>query len=188
MFTGIIQQLGTVHSLSDGVLIVHNVTDDGDPWQIGESIAVNGCCLTYTPYERGLRFDLSEETLSRTALHTLFVGSKVNIERAMRPMDRFGGHIVQGHVDTVGKLVRIDGERLTFQVEGADDRYLIDKGSICIDGISLTIVRPESGRFSIAVIPHTLAVTNLGDKQEGDPVNIEFDVIAKHVEKLLAYR
>ncbi len=188
MFTGIIQQLGRVHSLSDGVLIVQGVADGGDPWQVGESIAVNGCCLTYLPDDRGLRFDLSEETFSRTALGALSSGSQVNIERAMRPMDRFGGHIVQGHVDTVGRLVGIDGERFTFQVKDSDGRYLIDKGSICIDGISLTLVRPENGKFSVAVIPHTLAVTNLGDKQEGDPVNIEFDVIAKHVEKLLAYR
>lgn len=188
MFTGIIQQTGRVASIDSSRLIIAGVSDGGDPWVIGESIAVNGCCLTLVPGEGGLCFDISEETMRRTALGDFRVGTPVNIERAMKSGERFGGHIVQGHVDEIGTLVSIEGERFTFEVQPGSERYLIDKGSISIDGISLTVVEPTGNRFSVAIIPHTLAQTNLAHRREGDHVNLEFDVIAKHVEKLLAYR
>lgn len=159
-----------------------------DPIRAGESIAVNGCCLTALS-EGALDFDLSPETLQRTTFRRAAAGSKVNLERAMRPMDRFGGHIVQGHVDTVGELrtMLVDGDFTVFRFRSDEefDRFLIDKGSVAVDGVSLTVVNPVAGEFDVWVVPHTLAHTNLGSLRPGDPVNIEFDVLAKHVEKLL---
>lgn len=188
MFTGLIQQVGRVQRLKDFVLWVTASTTSEDPWILGESVAVNGCCLTVVEFGEDLRFDLSQETLDRTSLGDFKPGSPVNIERAMKAGDRFGGHIVQGHVDTVGRLVSVEGGTYTFEIPTSGSAYLIDKGSISIDGISLTVVNPTEGRFSVAVIPHTLAETNLHARQPGDKVNIEYDVIAKHVEKLLAFR
>lgn len=188
MFTGIVQQVGRVAALDRGRLTIAGVDNEGEPWIIGESIAVNGCCLTLVPGEGGLCFDISEETMRRTALGDFRIGTPVNVERAMKAGERFGGHIVQGHVDEIGTLVSIEGERFTFEIAPGSERYLIDKGSISIDGISLTVVEPVGNRFSVAIIPHTLAQTNLAHKREGDHVNLEFDVIAKHVEKLLAFR
>lgn len=193
MFTGIIQALGSVRLLENGLLIV-DAPDawPNDPWQMGESIAVNGCCLTLVATEPGLTFDLSDETLRRTSLRRLTPGSKVNLERAMRAGDRFGGHIVQGHVDAVGSVVEIRpgeyGHEVVFEVPTEYDRYLIDKCSITIDGISLTVNEPTNGRLWVAVIPTTWQVTTLGTAQIGDPVNLEFDVLAKHVEKLIQSR
>ena len=159
-----------------------------DPIQAGESISVNGCCLTALS-EDSLTFDLSPETLQRTTFRQARVGNKVNLERAMRPMDRLGGHIVQGHVDSVGELRTMlqDGDFTVFRFLADEefDRYLIDKGSIAVDGISLTVVNPVAGEFDVWVVPHTLAQTNLGSLRPGDLVNLEFDVLAKHVEKLL---
>lgn len=185
MFTGIIQQLGQVEAIEGHGLTIAAVADE--PWVMGESVAINGCCLTVVAWDP-LRFDLSDETLSRTNLGRLEPGDRVNLERAMRPMDRLGGHIVQGHVDGLGRILAIDRseDAATFRFAVDGDRYLIDKGSIAIDGISLTVVNPREGEFEVAVIPHTLRVTNLGTRQVGDSVNIEYDVIAKHVEKLLA--
>lgn len=184
MFTGIVQARGTVRFL-DSDLLCLDAPPIEEPWQIGESVAVNGCCLTVVSFEEGLRFDLSEETLRRTALSRLVPGSAVNLERAMRPTDRLGGHFVSGHVDAVGHLVSVEGETFTFEASGFD-RYLIDKGSVAVDGISLTVVSPCEGQFSVAVIPHTLAVTTLGALKPGEPVNLEFDVLAKYVEKCLS--
>ncbi|MCE9560001.1 MAG: riboflavin synthase [Armatimonadetes bacterium] len=190
MFTGLVQTVGEVVSFSGGQLSVRFDVSawPDDPVKTGESVAVNGCCLTKIHAE-SLDFELSPETTERTAFAKLAAGTKVNLERAMRPMDRLGGHIVQGHVDGVGQIVGIlpmgDHTEFVFQIDPASDRYLIDKGSITIDGISLTVVNPEQGRFSVWVIPHTLAHTNLKDAKVGDCVNLEFDVLAKHVEKLL---
>lgn len=192
MFTGLIQTVGIVRSFSEGVLLVDFDPSwtDGDPLVVGESIACNGCCLTQVPCDQGLKFELSPETIARTAFNRLAPGSKINLERAMKPTDRFGGHIVQGHVDKVGKVVSIqpqaDHFEFKFQIPASDDRYLIDKGSICIDGISLTVVSPAAGEFNVWVVPHTFANTTLGTIQPGDPVNIEYDVIAKHLEKLVS--
>lgn len=189
MFTGIIEATGKVVSL-DGSKLSISYENAAEPWQLGESVAINGTCLTVVEFSPNLVFDVSEETFDRTALGSLSVGSVVNVERAMRLGDRLGGHIVQGHVDTVGKLVnRVDDHEFStfvWEVPQQGDRYLIDKGSITINGISLTVVRPENGRFETWIIPHTLQNTDLASKPVGDAVNIEYDVLAKHVEKLLA--
>lgn len=193
MFTGLVQALGKV-ALREGPLLRIAFSDvwvANDPLALGESVAINGCCLTVVRCDASSAdFELSEETYRRTALRSLAVGSPINLERAMRMDARFGGHIVQGHVDTVGKVTSRtpDGEFVVFGfdvgVEG--DRYLIDKGSIALDGISLTVCEPDAGKFTVWTIPHTLEVTNLGLAQPGDLVNVEFDVIAKHVERLMA--
>lgn len=163
-------------------------SDASDRIALGESIAVDGCCLT-TVCAGALEFEISPETFSRTVAGSYQVGSRVNLERAMKASDRFGGHIVQGHVDTMGSMVGqgVDGEWVTMTFDaGLDgDRYLIDKGSVTVNGVSLTVVKPEGGLFSVALIPHTLAVTNLGGLQVGDSVNLEFDVVAKHVERIV---
>ncbi len=160
----------------------------GDPVKAGESVSVNGCCLTALE-DGSLIFDLSPETRLRTAFHHVKSGAEVNLERAMRPVDRFGGHIVQGHVDAVGEVVAVlqDGDFTIFRFRAPNefDRYLIDKGSISVDGISLTVVNPVAGEFDVWVVPHTLVQTNLGDRRPGDLVNLEFDVLAKHIEKLV---
>jgi len=188
MFTGLIQQVGTVVSLERNVLLVSATRPDDDPWVLGESVSVNGCCLTVVSFDGPLRFDLSDETLARTNLSDLRPNHPVNLERAMKVGDRFGGHIVQGHVDTVGTVIKIHNESFHFEVPSDGAKYLIDKGSITIDGISLTVVEPIQSRFHVAVIPHTLENTNLRSLQLRDRVNIEYDVIAKHVENLLAYK
>ena len=194
MFTGIIQAVSVVTwPVLSGLfrLQLGIVPHDWEPWATGESLAVNGCCLTVLePLGNELSFNLSEETLSRTTLGSLRQGHLVNLERAMRVGDRLGGHIVQGHVDAIGELVSVSPETgiFRFRVPSEHGRYLIDKGSITIDGISLTVVEPNHNEFEVAVIPHTLAATNLATRQPGDRVNLEFDVIAKHVERLLAFR
>jgi len=192
VFTGLVQTLGTVRSMENLHLVIDLPLDTwkGDPLAIGESIAVNGCCLTVVSFDDGLHFDLSEETLRRTSLGSLESGSKVNLERAMRIGDRLGGHIVQGHVDGLGKLLWVSQEAgswlMRFAVPTGGERYLIDKGSVTVDGISLTVVKPEGNEFDVAIIPHTWENTNLSRLQKGDLVNMEFDVLAKHVEKLMS--
>ena len=190
MFTGIIEGLGKVRSLENGVLLLDVVRGfDNEPSKIGESIAVNGCCLTVVDSSDGLRFDLSPETLSRTSLGSLQIGSIVNLERAMRADGRFGGHIVQGHVDTTGTILLITKKEnatvFRFQTTSNWSKYLIDKGSITIDGISLTIVDPRESTFDVWVVPHTLQETNLSERKPIDSVNLEFDVIAKYVERIV---
>lgn len=188
MFTGLVQAVGQVRSLEGGRLAVAVEAGWPDPLAIGESIAVNGCCLTAVSLDP-LAFDLSEETLARTALSELRAGSSVNLERALRAGDRLGGHFVQGHVDGVGRLLsrtpRKGSEVFRFSVPAEGAKYLIDKGSIAIDGISLTVVEPNGGEFDVHLIPHTLSHTNLGALPVGNGVNLEFDVLAKHVERLL---
>ncbi|HCE00348.1 MAG TPA: riboflavin synthase [Armatimonadetes bacterium] len=189
MFTGIVQTTGVVRSLESGVLTLDpQEVPGGKPWTIGESVAVNGCCLTVVDASDGLRFDLSEETIRRTSFQRARPGALANLERAMGEGDRFGGHIVQGHVDATGEIVSIRKTDLAwifrFQAPAEYDRYLIDKGSVCVDGISLTVVEPKDGAFDVWVIPHTFEVTNFRAAQPGDLVNLEFDVIAKYLEKL----
>ncbi|MEZ0325433.1 MAG: riboflavin synthase [Fimbriimonas sp.] len=186
MFTGIVQAVGTIRSLDGGRLIVDTPTSFQIE-ELGESVAVNGCCLTAISTEGGLAFDLSDETRSRTSLGSLKAGSQVNLERAATLATLFGGHIVQGHVDCTGILEEIRGSVFRFLAPAEFDRYLIDKGSITVDGISLTLVAPERGSFDTWIIPHTLANTNLQSLTVGHRVNLEFDVIAKHVEKLLSH-
>ena len=192
MFTGIVQAVGRVVDVSPTQFIVHDPEVwPSDPWVLGESIAVNGCCLTLVGYtDPGLAFDLSQETWGRTAFSRLKPGDPVNLERAMRAEDRFGGHFVQGHVDDIGETVSgVKSENshvLQFRVP--EQKYLIDKGSITVDGVSLTVVKPSDDVFSVWVVPHTAQNTTLGELKPGDPVNIEYDVLARYVEKLVSLR
>jgi len=191
MFTGLVQACERVLK-RDGSRLAIAAPVGVDDWVIGESVAVNGVCLTVVDFSDGLAFDVSEETFERSALGLLGAGDRVNLERAMRPMDRLGGHIVQGHVDCVGSVTSIEELKgswvFRFDVGLHGDRYLIDKGSITVNGVSLTVVHPDGGCFDVAVIPHTFAETCLSELKPGSTVNIEYDVLAKHVEKLLAVR
>lgn len=185
MFTGLIQATGELRELVDARLLVS--LPEGawtDPFQIGESIAVNGCCLTLSNLNEFAEFDLTKETLSRTTFQSLRPLTKLNLERAMRKNDRIGGHVVQGHIDGVGKLVSRRGELFRFEVPEDGAMYLLDKGSITIDGISLTVVSPKGPEFDVAVIPHTLTSTNLAELSEGSPVNIEYDMAIKYMAQM----
>jgi len=199
MFTGIVEELGTVVSVTpvaDGARVVIAATTVLGDAHLGDSIAVNGCCLTVVELGEGSwAADAVTETLDRTALGELAAGDRVNLERPVRVEDRLGGHIVQGHVDGVGRLAARDAladgsTRMRFDVPAPLLRYVVEKGSITLDGISLTVaaVDDATATVEIAVIPHTLAVTTLGPKAPGDPVNIEVDGLATHVERLLATR
>ncbi len=193
MFTGIIQGLGTLFEKrpAGGGMIFGLEADFAltDPEE-GESIAVNGACLTARNI-KGSRFyvDVSPESLTRTILGRLQTGQRVNLERALRLSDRLGGHLVSGHVDTQGLVEQRrnagDFTLFTFSLDPGLTKYVIEKGSITINGVSLTVNSCERDRFSVSIIPHTLASTTLGALREGDPVNIEVDMIGKYVEKLL---
>jgi riboflavin synthase len=193
MFTGIVEELGTVAALEDQGdairLTVSGplVTSDAE---LGDSISVNGCCLTVATREEGtFTADVMHETLAKTSLGALQPGAQVNLERAVTPTTRLGGHIVQGHVDGTGTVVRRTPSEHWELVEvslPADlERYLVAKGSITVDGISLTVVEVGADWFTVSLIPETLARTTLGFKQPGDVVNLEVDVIAKYVEKMV---
>jgi len=192
MFTGIIQHHGIIESLArlDSGARMRLRTTDPEPFARGESVAVNGVCLTVMPERDALIADLSNETLSRTTLDTLASGTRVNIERALAVGDRLGGHIVQGHVDTTATLLSIENEgefaiyRWSFPAEYAE--LIVNKGSIAVDGVSLTIVDPDTTSFAAALIPETLRRTNLGDAHDGDRVNLEFDMVAKYIRNLAA--
>jgi riboflavin synthase len=185
MFTGIVEELGRFEG-RDGDryrfaadVVLHDA-------QLGDSIAVNGTCLTLIEQGDGSWWaDVSDETAARTNLGALAPGDPVNYERPVRMQDRLGGHVVLGHVDAVG-VVLAPAPDLRVQIPAALMRYCVEKGSVAVDGISLTIFDLDDDSFRVAVIPHTAAVTTLGDKGPGAPVNIEVDVMAKHVEKLLA--
>jgi riboflavin synthase len=191
MFTGIILHTGTIESferLPNGARMRIRTTDP-EPFTRGESLAVNGVCLTVLPQDDGtLVADLSDETLAKTTLGALDTPN-VNVERALALGDRMGGHIVQGHVDTTGTLVSIASEgefavyRWSCPAEFSD--LVVSKGSIAVDGVSLTIVDPEPGSFGAALIPETLRRTNLGQSRVGGAVNLEFDMIAKYVRTLV---
>lgn len=186
MFTGIVEELGTVVSRNGGRLRLGARTVLADI-ALGASISVNGCCLTVVGWnddEGWWEADVVDETFARTQLGDLQPGSPVNLERPVRLEDRLGGHLVQGHVDAVGEIVRAAPD-LEIRVPEHLIRYIVEKGSITVDGISLTVVRPAADTFTIAVIPHTTEVTTLGRKGPGDRVNIEVDVMAKYAEKLL---
>ena len=186
MFTGIVEELGSVADRDGGRLrfACAAVLEDVE---IGASIAVNGCCLTVVGWDAEAGWweaDVTQETFDRTQLGELDPGDPVNLERPVRLADRLGGHLVQGHVDAVGVIVA-PAPDLTVSVPARLHRYLVEKGSVTVDGISLTIVEPTGDGFTVAVIPHTSEVTTLGVKGVGDPVNIEVDVMAKYAEKLL---
>ena len=193
MFTGIVEELGHVVSLAHGpdsaVVKIRGplVTADAAP---GASIAVNGICLTVVELDAdGFCVDVMAETLRRTCLGELTPGSPVNLERAVAVGDRLGGHLVQGHVDGTGTiLARQPGDRwevVTISLPGELARYVVEKGSITVDGVSLTIAGLDDASFQVSLIPTTLALTTLGTKQVGDLVNLEVDVLAKYVERLL---
>ena len=196
MFTGIVEELGTIRAVRRGpnssVLSIGAVQILSD-LKIGDSVAVNGVCLTATSRDAGgFTADVMHETLDRSSLGSLRVGSHVNLERAMAADGRFGGHIVSGHIDGTGTIaaLRKDDNAVWYTVQAAPSllRYVVEKGSITIDGISLTVASVEPDRFSVSLIPHTAAVTILGQKRAGDIVNLETDIIGKYVEKLLQPR
>jgi riboflavin synthase len=196
MFTGIVEELGVVEALQDQGDAVRltvrgpHVTEDA---RLGDSVAVNGCCLTVAE-RHGETFtaDVMRETLDKTSLGALEPGGRVNLERAVTATSRLGGHIVQGHVDGTGSVVRREPsehwEVVEISLPGELSRYLVDKGSITVDGVSLTVVHAGDDAFTVSLIPETLARTTLGSKQPGDPVNLEVDVIAKYVERLLDHQ
>lgn len=193
MFTGIIEELGTVKSIEradEHARLTITCKAFGADVKIGESIAVNGVCLTVVQRKGvSVSFDAVYETLRKTALGHLAVGDSVNLERPLPVGGRFGGHFVQGHVDGTGSIAsirQIDNSYLIF-IDIPRDlmRYIVKKGSIAVDGISLTVVDAEDKTFSVSIIPHTWDATNLSGKHAGDPVNIETDIIAKYVERLV---
>lgn len=192
MFTGIVEQVGTITAVEDDLgLRTIEISGSGlGELAIGASVAVNGVCLTAV--ETGgahMRVNAIPETLDRTNLGQLLVGARVNLELPMPANGRFDGHIVQGHVDGVGiiRSVAAEGETSVVEVEMPGDLlgYVVEKGSITVDGVSLTVAGLFEGGFSVALIPHTLEVTTLGLRKAGDPVNLEVDVLAKYVERLM---
>lgn len=205
MFTGLVEALGTVRAIvPEGescrlqIGVPTSFFEDTHPEKrLGDSVAINGCCLTVVVAEAGFEtrneslwsFQAGHETLARTNLGRLTVGDTVNLERAMPANGRFGGHIVQGHVDGVGKVAEIaqQGEwaDYSFDVPEHLAAQMVEKGSIAVDGVSLTLTKVGKTRFQVMLIPHTLAVTTLGRRKVGDEVNLETDVLAKYVQKLL---
>jgi riboflavin synthase len=196
MFTGIVEELGTVAGVEDqgdairlSIHAEHVLTGV----RLGDSIAVNGCCLTVAERNGDTwTADVMQETLDKTSLAGVQPGDRVNLERAVTPTTRLGGHIVQGHVDGVGVVRRRSPsehwEVVEIEMPSELGRYLVDKGSVTVDGVSLTVVEAGEDRFTVSLIPETLARTTLGHRQPGDRVNLEVDVLAKHVEKLLQSR
>ncbi len=187
MFTGIVEELGTVVAI-DGARLRFGCSEVLSDVEMGASIAVNGCCLTVVGWsvdEGWWDTDVTEETFAKTALGSLAVGDPVNLERPVRLQDRLGGHLVLGHVDAVGEILA-PAPDLRVRVPEHLMRYVVQKGSITLDGISLTVVDPDGDSVGVAVIPHTAAVTTLGHKGVGDALNVEVDVMAKHAERLLA--
>ena len=192
MFTGIVEGVGTIKSLKRrnmNASLEVEVSFDLEDTTVGDSLAIDGCCLTVTS-RLGNRFwaDISGETMRVTTLGRLEVGTKVNAERALKMGGRLGGHLVQGHVDGVGKIVSFQdvesGKELSVQIPGRLERYIVEKGSITVDGISLTINKVAEQVVSIRVVPHTLDSTTLSSRKVGDGVNLEVDIIGKYVEKL----
>lgn len=199
MFTGLVEGLGRVvatepETAGIRLIIAPPATMlgiEGDRCQLGDSVAINGCCLTVIEIRHDCwAFQAGTETLSKTNLGSLKVNDPVNLERSLPVNGRLGGHFVQGHVDGVGQVEAIDREgewvEMWFRVPESLARLMVSKGSVAVDGISLTVVNAEQNRFSVALIPHTLTVTTLGVRQVGDTVNIETDILGKYVQKLLA--
>jgi riboflavin synthase len=196
MFTGIVEGTGTVAVLAVAADAGGARLEVEAPWlagqlALGESVAVNGCCVTVAePTAAGFAADLVAETLRRTALGGLAAADRVNLERPMALGGRLGGHLVQGHVDGVARVIDRtavgDGEEVRVELPEALERYVVEKGSIAVDGVSLTVAGVGPGWFTVALVPHTLEVTTLGDRRPGDPVQLEVDVVAKYVERLVS--
>lgn len=193
MFTGIIEEVGTVKKMQrgkDSVVLTIGATQVMEGTRIGDSIAVNGICLTVTDlHGDSFSADVMHETMNRSSLAKLTAGQRVNLERAMPANGRFGGHIVSGHVDGTGQIVDIrqDDVAVWYTIAAGAEimRYIVEKGSIAVDGISLTVARVKQDAFAVSTIPHTVRNTVLQDKSLGDTVNLECDVIGKYVEKLM---
>ncbi|MDD2217700.1 MAG: riboflavin synthase [Eubacteriales bacterium] len=193
MFTGIIEEIGKVQGIQKGAysaILKIQATDIIQDTHLGDSIAVNGVCLTVTSVSSGgFTADVMHETLNRSSLGSLRIGSSVNLERAMLANGRFGGHIVSGHIDGTGTIldIRRDDNAVWYTIKSpiAILRYVIEKGSIAIDGISLTVARVYNDSFSVSVIPHTASLTTLSQRRVGDSVNLENDCISKYVERLI---
>ena len=196
MFTGIVREVGLVVAVDgggDGARLVVEAPAAAAGTAVGDSVSVNGCCLTAVEVGGGrLAFDAVPETLARTALARLAAGAAVNVEPALRAGEPLGGHYVQGHVDGVGAVREAvaegDGRRVWFDVPADLLRHVVEKGSVAVDGTSLTVAAVDAGGFAVALVPHTLAATTLGRLAPGDPVNVETDVLAKYVERLLEAR
>ncbi len=197
MFTGLVEETGKVIRLErlpgGGVRLALRAPHIGPGVRPGDSIAVNGCCLTVSVHEgETLQFDLLQETLARTSLGQVSAGCRVNLERALAAGGRLGGHFVQGHIDGTSEILRLEPSGADVRVEIAlppeGARYLVPKGSIAVDGISLTVAELLQDRFVLWIIPHTLAATNLGDRKPGERVNLEYDLLAKYVERMLEHR
>jgi riboflavin synthase len=189
MFTGLVREVGTVASMVDGRLTI-KAPETASGVQLGDSVAIDGVCLTVVACDdSSLSFDAVPETLARTALGTLDQGSRVNLEPALRAGDPLGGHYVQGHVDGVGSVQGVapegEGRRVRFEAPAELLRYIVEKGSIAVQGTSLTVAAVDEVGFEVALIPHTLQATTLGELAPEQPVNLETDVLAKYVEKLL---
>jgi riboflavin synthase len=192
MFTGIVREVGTVVAF-DGSRLVLEAPETASESAVGDSVAVAGVCLTVVEAGEGrLAFDVVPETLSRTALGGLASGGSLNVEPSLRVGDRLGGHVVQGHVDAVGRVRSVApegaGRRLWVDAPGTVLGYCVEKGSIAVDGVSLTVAAFDDDGFEVALIPHTLAVTTLGRLEPGAEVNLEADVLGKVVERLVAGR
>jgi riboflavin synthase len=193
MFTGIVRERGRVAGLAgdaDGIRLLIEGPETAAQVAIGDSVAISGCCLTVVAVENGtLSFDAVPETLERTSLGGLAPGGAVNLESAVRAGEPLGGHVMQGHVDGVGTVRTVEpegeGRRIWFDAPEPVLRYVVEKGSIAVDGVSLTVAGLDANGFAVALIPHTLAVTTLGELEPGRTVNLEADVLAKYVERLL---
>jgi riboflavin synthase len=197
MFTGLVEETGEVVSLeqmpSGGVRLSLRAPSIAPEAQLGDSVAVNGCCLTVAAKQEGLlRFDLLQETLARTSLGGVQPGGCVNLERALAAGGRLGGHFVQGHVDCTAEILALEPRgadvRLEVALPARGARYLVEKGSIAVDGISLTVAEIGEASFVLWIIPHTLERTNLGRRRAGERVNLEYDLLAKYVERMLEHR
>jgi len=195
VFTGIVREVGRVVAVADvaaGKRLEVEVPGIAAGVAVGDSVSVSGCCLTAVAIADGvISFDVVPESLARTSLGRLAPGSRVNVEPAVRAGEPLGGHYVQGHVEAVGSVRRVEREgdtaRTWFAAPTELLRYLVEKGSVTVDGTSLTVAGLDETGFSVALVPHTLAATTLGDLAPGDPVNLEADVLAKYVERLLAH-
>jgi riboflavin synthase len=195
MFTGIVEGTGTVAALAVAAGGGGARLEVEAPWlagqlALGESVAVNGCCVTVAePTAAGFAADLVAETLRRTALGGLEAGARVNLERPLALGGRLGGHLVQGHVDGIARVLDRtpvgDGEEVRIELPPELQRYVVEKGSIAVDGVSLTVAGVGPGWFTVALVPHTLEVTTLGERHPGDPVQLEVDVVAKYIERLV---
>ncbi|MCS6776473.1 MAG: riboflavin synthase [Chloroherpetonaceae bacterium] len=196
MFTGIVEEMGTVvanerEERSARLTLVAPTTHAGV--RVGDSVAVNGCCLTVVQVKGDqLTFDAVPETLHRTNLGTLKPGDRVNLERALAVGARLGGHFVQGHIDGVGTLISLSPQEnavvMEFRVPPGLSKYIVEKGSIAVDGVSLTVAEARADTFTVWIIPHTREITTLGLRQIGDPVNLECDLLGKYVERLIEAR